>query len=720
MSIRIENKLFCLLLNEQCVAESLVLKKTGEECLQKEDTMPLFSLTEPRPYNNEIKLAYPNKRTTFQANRVRREGNKLIVGFELVTFEAVVEIKETDDYIAFTLSDFIIKPEDFGELAMTPPPVAEFRLLQLPIKPMERFGQWLNVSHDDALAVSVVGASPHARIDSEKRKNCRLLTADAVKGIRLKGCTAALVVSDKTRFLDRIAKIEEDYCLPKGVENRRGEMLNRSMYWSADITPENVDEHIAYAKKMGFSMMLIYQTCIYDFVGKDGYFPAVSYHLWGEHQFRREYPNGLADVKKMLDKIKANGITPGLHILHTHIGMDSHFVTPVADHRLNLTRCFTLAKPLGTEENIIYVEENPEDTVMHEKCRVLRFGGELISYESYETEYPYCFKGCKRGHIGTHITPHDAGTIGGVLDISEYMATSVYINQNSSLQDEIADELSALYNCGFAFVYFDGSEGVNPPYEFHVPNAQYRVYRKLKTEPIYCEGAAKAHFSWHMISGGNAFDIFPTEVFKEKIVQFPMEEAPRMANDFTRLNFGWWAFYQDTQPDHFEFGTSRAAAWDCPVTLQENLARFCTNPRAEDIFEVLRRWEDVRVKKWLTAEQKEMLKNGNQEHILLINETGEYELLPYEEVLGTDENIAAFLFERKGKSCAVIWHKTGEGEAEIPLSLDAFSYVDEIGGENIAEEKDGKGRIPVGKRRYMISNVSREKLLSAIQKVKIM
>ena len=112
--IIIENEKFILTLSSDCCAESLVLKETGRECLATDEKLPFFSLTEDRPYNNEIKLAHPNKRTTFNANKVRRQGNFLIVGFELVTFEAIVEVKEADKYVSFTLVDFIIKPEDFG------------------------------------------------------------------------------------------------------------------------------------------------------------------------------------------------------------------------------------------------------------------------------------------------------------------------------------------------------------------------------------------------------------------------------------------------------------------------------------------------------------------------------------------------------------------------------------------------------------------------------
>lgn len=194
---------------------------------------------------------------------------------------------------------------------------------------------------------------------------------------------------------------------------------------------------------------------------------------------------------------------------------------------------------------------------MDEACRILQFDGELIHYDGYTTEYPYYFTGCTRGYWDTNAAPHALGCRGGILDVSEYGATSCYLDQNTDLQDEVAVKLADAYDAGFQFIYFDGSEGTNPPFAFHVPNAQYRVLKKLGSQPLFTEGAAKAHFSWHFLSGGNAFDVFPMDVFKAKIAQFPAEEAPRMRQDFTRLNFGWWAYREDTQPDMYEYGTSR-------------------------------------------------------------------------------------------------------------------------------------------------------------------
>ena len=185
----------------------------------------------------------------------------------------------------------------------------------------------------------------------------------------------------------------------------------------------------------------------------------------------------------------------------------------------------------------------------------------------------------------------------------EFAALSCYIYQDTTLQDEIAEKIARIYNAGFEFMYFDGSEGVNAPHGVNVASAQYKVFSRLSPSPLFTEGAAKAHFDWHFLSGANAFDIFPPEIFKPMIVKWPQHEAPLMRRNFTRLNFGWWGLARPrfnsrkewvttgTQPDMWEFGTSRAAAWDCPVTVNVyNLQDWKKHPRIDDLMEVMRRW----------------------------------------------------------------------------------------------------------------------------------
>jgi len=710
--IIIENEHFSLVISGNCTAKSLICKDSGEECLMEGIYLPLFTLTQPRPFNNEIKLAYPCKKMEFSANRVRREGDLLIVGFGIIGYEAEIRLQIKPTYIAFSLEGFRLRPEDFGHLKMDTPPVVEFRLLQLALKDRKNFGDWLNVSWDEKTAVNVLSTAPQTLVDSEMFGSCRILHAHVEKRIKLKGPGAALIVCSPDKLLDSIADIEEDYDLPRGVDSRRGEKINSSIYWVGDLSLNNVDEHLRYAKAGGFRMMLINYCSLFKEVGYWGY--------KGNYDYRDEYPNGLEDVKAVLAKVKAAGLTPGIHFLQTHIGLQSRYAAPVADHRLRLIDHFTLAKPLGIDDTTIYVEEDTVVAPMAEKRRVLRFGGELIEYDGYSTEYPFCFTGCKRGAFNTNIVEHPLGQIGGVLDVSEYGGGSTYLDQNSSLADEIAEKLAEVYDCGFEFIYFDGSEGTNLPYEYYIPLGQYRIYQKLNKKPIFTEGAAKAHFSWHWLSGGNAFDTFQPAVFKEMIKAHPAPEAARMKNDFTRVDFGWWIVQEETQPDMFEFGTSRSIAWDCPVTLLSVLERFDQNARSEDLLEVLRRWEDVREKKWLTDEQKEQLKDLDQEHILLVNEQKEYELVPYNEIFNIDAPVSAFSFTRGGENYIVYWHRTGNGEIVLPLNAEDLTVVDQLWEAPLAlKSADGGVVLPAGQRRYVCSKLPVEKLVKAFQNAKV-
>lgn len=715
--IVIENGHFCLTVGKNAIAESLMLKKNGRELLDNSASIPIFSIMEKRPYNNEIKLMYPNKRTVFGAKSVELVDGRIKVYFDLVTFGAWVDVDIEDEYVIFRLGGFIITDTDFEilpgsgvKLDMDVPPVEEFRLLSLSVKRMEKFGQWLNVTWDDNAAVAVIGTSTATRIEHEKRDNGALtLVADALRGIKLVGCSCALVCAEgKERMLDAIDAMEIALDLPRGVKSRRNPNNRKSILRAGYIEPSDLDYVLDVARECGFTHILFYKECFFKS-------SRTGYSSCGDYEYSDKFPNGASDVKALLDKVKLAGFVPGLHFLHTHIGIDSKYITPVADHRLHLTRHFTLSKHLAKTDTTIYVEQTTADAPMNPACRVLQFGGELIHYESYTTEPPYAFLGCERGYFGTNIVEHPIGQIGGTLDVSEFCATSVYLDQDSSLQDEVSAKIAGLYNCGFEFCYMDGSEGTNPPFYYHVSNAQYRTLKLFDHPTLFCEGAAKTHFGWHWMSGGNAFDVFPTSTFKKLIMEFPFDEAMKMKEDFTRVDFGWWMYRNDIEPDIYEFGMSRAASVDCPICLFCPSRDACVdNKRTKDNFEVIRRWEEYRPK--LTEEQKLMLRDPVKEYTLLKTSEG-YDLVPYDRISAPD-GITAYVFEHSGKYHAVLWHK--KDSAKIALSCANISYRDEYEGNELPSEiSDGKTVISVSDKAYLTLS-SKDEIINAIAQASLL
>ena len=192
-----------------------------------------------------------------------------------------------------------------------------------------------------------------------------------------------------------------------------------------------------------------------------------------------------------------------------------------------------------------------------------------------------------------------------------------------------------------------------------------------------------------------------------------------MAEDFTRVNFGWWNYIETMMPDMYEYSNALAFSWDCPATIRMcGLDRAENNPRTKDNLEVFRRWGEVREKDILTEEQKLSLRNTEQEHILLINEKGEYELAEYnrvEDAANSNDDLTAYTMTRNGKSYAVIWHTKGQGELTLPIDAYALTYEAEFGGDKLPLIKDGNStKISVSDRAYLSSNISEEALRAAI------
>lgn len=710
--IVIENAEMRLVLGSNGKALSLKHKPTGQECLVKGTDVPLCSITEYRPYDNEYFLTFPAKEKILASDTIYRVGNELKVGFEFSAYTATIQLNITDSYIGFTLKDLDYTIEKFGEKRKTE--IDEFTLLQLPVHKRKYFGEWLNVVWDKDVAVNVLATDQYAKIDGFKEGRTIRLSAGMENVVKLKGVGAALITTSKDKLLDRIDQLEKDYNLPRGVESRRCEAYKYSYYELRDVTPENIDEHIAYAKQGGFHVMVIYYP---DFATSMGHFP-----------WRSTFPNGMADLQTITRKIKEAGMIPGFHIHYNKAAKDDPYVSPVPDARLNLVRMFTLRDSIDSNSTVIPVEENPENCTLEEGRRFLKIGNELITYQNYTTIPPYQFTGCKRGELKTKIRGVEKGFKFGLLDVDTW-PLFVRFDQNTSIQQEVAERLGKIYSdAGFQFVYFDGAEDVHPPYWYNVSKSQLIVYNCLKPAPLFSEGALKSHFGWHILTRANAFDLYRPEYIRPATKKYPAYDARYIAQDFTSINFGWNDYLAPgkttigMQPDMYEYICSRGAAWNSPIALMGKLSQIKTHPRTKDNFDVIRNWEEARIQNFFTGKQKEELKNLDQEHILLKNEKGNFELHPYKQItVGRDSSslIRAFVFERGGKTNVVYWHSRGEAKLQLPVEYRKVQLFETNWKQVPVEDKDGQVIIPASDRRFLVFDLSPKQVIRLFRNVKI-
>jgi len=727
-AIVLENAEMRLAINSRASAQSLIHKPTGQECLaERGGDAPMFTLTQYRPYINEVQLAYPAKVTHFAPDHLRREGDTLIASFEILGYDALIGLKITDAYIAFRLEKLDYKGFRKPKVPRTPTRIDETLFLQLAVRDRMNFGEWLNVMWDDDVAVNVLAADPHTRIDAAPCLGYHLFQAGTVQEVQLEGASAALITTSPDHLLDRIAQLEEDFNLPRGVQSRRCKEYKNSYYEVLKMSPQDADEHIEFAKAGGFRLMQIYHSALTDSLG---HFP-----------WRPEYPRGIADLKEITAKINQAGMIPGFHVLYTMATVNDPYITPVPDPRLSLRHSFTLAESINASSTVIQVEEDPRLLDIGGNKRILSDGGakfrdeeqmqtlriqnELIHYKTYTSTPPYRFEDCVRGAFGTRPAAHEISSRVGLLDM--YSPTMVRYSQNSSLEAEVAERLQAIYGqAGFRFMYFDGAEDVPAPFWYTVSRAQLILQKGLKPQPLFAEGACKSHFSWHVLTRANAFDVFPPEEQKAATRIYCVEEIKRVVNDFSSIDFGWlgyWAPSKEsigTQPDIVEYVTSVAAAWDCTIALFGNLPALKSHPRTVDNLEVIRRWEDVRAEGWLTDANRISIRNVKQEHTLLIDENGRYELVPYDQiggVAGADRPARAFVFERGGKIWVVYWHMSGEGMLELPVSTKRVSLMRDL-GKPLRVKRSGSGvTLPLGERRYIrFNDLTRDEVISAFQR----
>ena len=660
----------------------------------------------------------------FPATGVTMRGDTLTIGFGGASVTATYRIARTRYYLAFELID------------LEGPSVDRIDLLQLRIRRLPYLGQWVNVAHDDRFGICLCAGNLRTHAEMNQDSGAVVLRATADRAVGLLGGTAVLfgVVDPKKRFLDTMEIVESDFKMPSGAANRRSPVQKYSYLWAGRPTTANIGDYIKLAKWGGFRMILFSYTA---FARGAGHF------VWNS-----AYPAGMADLKNVTDAIRNAGLKVGLHIHYTKAHKNDAYVTPVPDGRLRQLRRFSLAAQIGPETDRIPVGENPEGCTLDKGRRILKAGDELIAYEDYTTKPPFQFQGCRRGHLGTASAEHSTGAPLALLDVDTWPSFVRY-DQNTDIQDETARRIADIYHQTgpYEMVYFDGAEDVHAPFWYHVASAQHRVYSLLKPEPPVCEAAHYTHFSWHMISRSNAYDIVaPANGMKDFCRLMPCPTAAARAMDFSRIEFGWLGRFgggrNSAGPDVWEYVASRAAAWDCPISLKVSLEEIASNPRAQDCLHVIKTWEDARIGNHLTEAHRRQLRNvapeharyvpcfqqretwnncsegrsltraqrailtNRDEHHLFVNESGRYELVEIEEVPGiAGDSMKAYLFRREEdppRAYVLLWAVTDRVELQLPVPSGQVSAMRPFGVELPLRTESGRTIISIGRRTYLV------------------
>ncbi|MDY0169765.1 MAG: hypothetical protein RBS80_24690, partial [Thermoguttaceae bacterium] len=737
-----------LTIGEDGVVRSLTSRPEGTEYVCPTGSVPLARIYRDGRFEPSCDTKYGDVTKpwvyaggrTFAASRVTRDGDKLRVDFAEADTTATYRVIARPEYLAMEL------------LGISGPPADRIDLLCLKLAGLPHRGQWVNFAFDEQFGVCLCAGNvqTNAEMDQDSAHVTMRAAAERWAGMKEPGVfcgdgtengshitpqtTLGPVAvlfgcrDPRNRFLDAMTTVERDFGMPAGAENRRRPEQRLSYLWARGMTPDNVHEFVQLAERGGFRMIVLSYT---TFSASAGHF------TWN-----RKYPNGVADLKRVTDAIRNAGLKVGLHIHYSKASRNDPYVTPVPDDRLHQVRHFTLSKDIDATADVIPVEENPAGCTLDEQRRILKLGSELVAYESYRTEPPFAFTGCERGHLGTTTSGHEQGDALGLLNVDTW-PRFIRFDQNTDIQDEVARRIGEIYRQTgpYTMVYFDGAEDVHAPFWHHVASAQQRVYRRLDPPPPVCEAALYWHFSWHMITRSNAYDVVaPAEGMKDFCRLMPCPTAEERTKDFSRINFGWLGRFggkAPAGPDVYEYVAGRAAAWDCPISLHLALPEVEANPRAHDCLDAIRIWEDARLGNHLADAQRQSLRivqpedahyvpcydqrgiweniqanrgltevqqrilANRQEHHLFINERGRYELVPIEEVPASRLPVRAYRFQRDSRpedTYLLLWALGDDLSLHLPTAGSSVRAMRPFGVGAPAKRTGTELIVPVGNR----------------------
>jgi len=140
---------------------------------------------------------------------------------------------------------------------------------------------------------------------------------------------------------------------------------------------------------------------------------------------------------------------------------------------------------------------------------------------------------------------------------------------------------------------FRRSRGVPPTFWFTVSRGPNGGLEAAGSETSLPKGACKVPFSWHILTRGNAFDVFGGGHDSRNSRLFRRLEGgggtQQVAKDFYRCQFGWIGYwppkkdYHRHAPELIEYHKPVARGLGLPWSLWGNLRSMKLHPRTQTI-----------------------------------------------------------------------------------------------------------------------------------------
>ncbi|MDP7017096.1 MAG: hypothetical protein QGG36_14920, partial [Pirellulaceae bacterium] len=536
--------------------------------------------------------------------------------------------------------------------------ISEIHLARVPLKITQTIGGSLVHCRDDDFAAAIIplnmethcyvaplrraadGRTPPPLVYGGARGHVGpkggehpVLIAHADQRLRLDGAKVAVIGCPTKNLLDIIEQIEIDNGLPHptidGVWARKSPEQMKSILYT-DISEATVDQVIAYAKAGGFSTIHINRPV---WCASNG-----SYLI-----NRKNFPGGEAGLLSVSRKIHAAGLKFGMHNWEMVIYKHDPLVHPVPAKGFLMypDRRRILASDIGPDDTFIPTTTSPNgllskgDKAVH-YGRDLRIGDEIIIYGDLKRTKPYGFTGCLRGALGTKRTAHKATA--AIDNFAEFYWSYYKPDLQGELFDRIMRAEAALLDKFEVDYYYPDGAGENTNQYPHVlPDwyvrglAAVKRYHYTRREVRFAHGAV-SNFAWHVMTQGNHSDSVQNGVIEH--FNRSLAESAHFRANLQPYDLGWFGYFTHnvtgpaTRPREMAYAWCKALSHGAPISLSTDKRRLDGNGRTQEIFSMIRNWEQLKIAGYFSEDIREQLKQPDREFALEQTRDGQWRVRP--------------------------------------------------------------------------------------------
>lgn len=491
--------------------------------------------------------------------------------------------------------------------------------------PRKWFGRRANMASDEKSGLCVRAYD----LFSENQGNAVLLQI-RIPADRATGAKIGIVGAPRARLAAALQTMTIDSGRPRSTAGgawAAGSEAARGSYLNADVTAASLDDWIDLAERGGFDVIHFRES----WYACRGHYPVNT----------NDWPNGLADMKKAVEKIHAAGYRAGLHTLTACIDPKDPWVAGPENSQLITTAVYTLAENLAAGDTELTIAEAPKthhDTVFtySGNGNALLIGGEIVQYSGFTKTPPYRFTGLKRGAFGTRAAAHAKGSEAGYLQ-QRYIA--FYPQPDSPLADGVADAIANVYNtCGFDQIYCDGAEGMRSAYG--TAAMRDKIIARCTAGGRSClneDSVGCPSHSWWFHSRVGAWDscYWAPKRFHDFHIERVKRDNVRLA-DLLEVQMGWWApilssaYFPAHKLDDMEYYASRNAGLDASMSISGvNISRRSLRFHTSRMMTVLGWYERARrARAFLPDVQKAFDRQGAEFRLRQNGANGRWEIAP--------------------------------------------------------------------------------------------